>query len=328
MAQPPSPPDSEAIEPLLPPGISDFDIELFGRLMSTWQAEDGSDVVQVRGDFVARMGQHRLGGRDAIVWIRPAKWQDKPYYDMEFFLWQDAEVRQPAGTIETGPALLVTLRTFGKVMLNGDSVAKGASEASGDLYQEALRARRLLDVIPAAEPETAPQPVQISPTAEEVLIRRPKPPKRVDFSAQNLEHVQFGEQSVFIIKGNVVVSQGSPAASGEYLELRADNAVLYVNAAKLGGGITGLFGDEGEPGGEPSPPPSPDADPAAEPTLTGRDKTDRQALRDWIDAVYLEGDVVLSRGQRMIRASRLYYDFRNDRALILDVVARAQPTPL
>jgi hypothetical protein len=42
-----------------------------------------------------------------------------------------------------------------------------------------------------------------------------------------------------------------------------------------------------------------------------------------VGGVYLEGDVVLTRGERMIRASQLYYDFKNDRALILDAVMKA-----
>ncbi len=41
-----------------------------------------------------------------------------------------------------------------------------------------------------------------------------------------------------------------------------------------------------------------------------------------VSAVYLEGDVVLTVGERMVRARRLYYDFNNDQAYILDAVVR------
>ena len=40
--------------------------------------------------------------------------------------------------------------------------------------------------------------------------------------------------------------------------------------------------------------------------------------------MYLEGDVVLSMGNRFVRAHRLYYDFERERALILDAVMRAE----
>ena len=45
-------------------------------------------------------------------------------------------------------------------------------------------------------------------------------------------------------------------------------------------------------------------------------------LADKVEAVYLEGDVVLSMGERFVRANRLYYDFARDKALILDAVLR------
>ena len=38
--------------------------------------------------------------------------------------------------------------------------------------------------------------------------------------------------------------------------------------------------------------------------------------------VYLEGHVLVRQGERTIRAQRVYYDFRHERALILDGVLR------
>ncbi|MBI5865705.1 MAG: LPS-assembly protein LptD, partial [Planctomycetes bacterium] len=43
-------------------------------------------------------------------------------------------------------------------------------------------------------------------------------------------------------------------------------------------------------------------------------------LGDLATAVYLEGDVILTLGERVVRASRIFYDFTRDRALILDAV--------
>ena len=48
-----------------------------------------------------------------------------------------------------------------------------------------------------------------------------------------------------------------------------------------------------------------------------------RGLQAAVSGAYLRGDVVLTRGERMIRAAELYYDFENDRALILDAVMRA-----
>ena len=193
--------------------------------------------VECLGNFSARMGQHELRSRDAVIWFRYVPWKDKQYCDMEVFLWQDAEVRQPVGTIETGPALIITLRTFGKVIQNVDARANTSDDQS-ELYREALRARGLLDVVPTAKAEDAEVPVQVAPSAEKIRLNRPKPQKRVDFSVGpggTVTHEQIGEQSVIIAKGEIMLSQGSPAQSGEYLELRADMGQHRPHPQTFGG---------------------------------------------------------------------------------------------
>src|SRR6185295_17867595 len=82
--------------------------------------------------------------------------------------------------------------------------------------------------------------VHIAPSVEKLQAMRPKhPPKRVDFTAAHLHQERHGEQVVTIATGDVIVSQGSPAVSGEYLELRADAAVLYLKGDKLGAALSG-----------------------------------------------------------------------------------------
>ncbi|MFH1420134.1 MAG: hypothetical protein ABII12_17820 [Planctomycetota bacterium] len=340
------PADFDELLPLLPPGISDLDIELYGKLACLWTASkaesrDGDaswNVVEVQGDFSARMGQYSLASSDAVIWFRQREWTNpqavpRRYLDLEVFLWQGAEIIQPAGTVERGPALLVTLRTFGTVILNVDSQA-AVCDADSDLYREGMRARGLLDLAPASPPDEADMPLQVSPTLERLLLSQPKPAKLIQFSVDRqsgqLYHEQHGEQSVFIAIDDVIVSQGSPTESGEYLELRADAAVLYLKSEKLGDTLPGAVGREPKPKkrrGETTDDLDKLPDAAAMegelPPLEPQSNTPRQAVSEWVSAVYLEGDVVLTRGQRMIRASRLYYDFDADRALILDAVMRA-----
>jgi len=317
---------SDAVEPVLPAGISDFDIELYARFAHTWRESNGDDVIQLLGDASLRMGQHKARSRDAVVWFKRLMWKDKPYYELDVFLWQDADVRQPGGTIETGPALVISLRSFGRLVLNADSTSPTAN-ADHEVYQEGVRARRLLDVAPATQPEKAEGPIHVTPTIDQIRMRQPKPLKQVEFSVGpngSLVHEQHDGQSMFIAIGDVNVAQGSPQVSGEYLELRADAAVIYLNSEKLGDGLGDLFG-EGKGGKKKTLPNTtkPSDAPERETPLTGPEKAPREAAREWVSSIYLEGDVVLTRGQRMIRAERLYYDFREDRALILDVVARA-----
>lgn len=315
--------DPYAIEPLIPPGIADSNLEVYGKLAYTWPLPDGTQVAEINGDFSARMGQYSMRSNDAVIWLSNRRWQDQPYVDAVIFLWQNAEVIQPAGTIETGPALLITLRTFGRFALNADGHA-AHSHADGALYQEALKAKRLLDVVPAERAETTDAPLQLSQTPEQLRLSLPKPPRQVFFNAKQTTYEQHRGRPIIVAIGDVFVSQGSPAASGEYVEIRADAAVLYVNE-QAGGALPGLL-NEGDGAKDRRVPPStaPGTTRPGAPRLDeGKPSSDAEAVGEWISAVYLEGDVILTRGQRMIRASKLYYDFNHEQALILDAVTRA-----
>ena len=320
--------DLDRLEPLLPPGISEFNLEIYGKFANTWTQEDGTQVVMVQGAFSARLGHYKLVARDAVVWFKSLPWHDRRYIDAEIFLWQGAEIVQPGGAVESGPALLVTLRTFGKPIINMDSRA-AVSGADSPLFEEATQARRLLDAAPAEAAEQTDEPILVAPTLEQLRFSRPRLRKKVDFSAKQLYHEKHGDDSVIIAIEDVFVSQGSAARSGEFLELRADAAVVYLHTDQLGGDIPGLL-DESRKAKEDRKIRPRDLDevpdeatPRDEPKVSNKQKTDRQAAGEWVSAVYLEGDVLLTRGQRMIRASRLYYDFENDKALILDGVTRA-----
>ncbi|HUN80840.1 MAG TPA: hypothetical protein VMV81_04945, partial [Phycisphaerae bacterium] len=325
------PPDLAEIQPLIPPGISDFNLEIFGKLAYTWSEPD-SNVIEVLGNFSARLGPYKLSSRDGVIWLSTKKWHDKTYLDLDVFLWQDAETIQPAGTIERGPALLVTLRTFGKLLLNADGHAP-QSDADSDLFKEATKARRLLTVAPATGATESTEPVVVSPSAEKLAMAKPKEMKQVGFSVSPDDGQVYSEtvdgQPVVIAINDVTVFQGSSAKSAEYVELHADAAVLYLIKEKLGGGLPDLLGGQKKvkkspKGGEKTATSEPSA--REEPKLKGRERADREAAKEWVRSVYLEGDVVLQRGQRMIRASRLYYDFEEEKALILDPVMKALDT--
>jgi len=318
--------DVAAVQPLLPPGISEFNLELYGKLAYTWQLDDGTNVIEVHGNFSARLGLYKLTSRDAVVWFKRRTWNDKTFIDVEIYLWQGAEIIQPGGAVEMGPALLATLRTFGRLLLNVDSHAPHSDEDSA-LYREADIARQLLVAVPPKEATESEAPVQVAPKLEELIVKRTKVPRKVEFSADQLYFEEYAGESIIVAINDVFVSQGSPAKSGEYAELRADAAVLFVKADQAGDAMPGLL-DEGAP--EPQPDTGvefeavPDQiEPQIEPPVSARPRTTEQRASEWVSAVYLEGDVMLSRGQRMIRASRLYYDFDEDKALILDAVTRA-----
>ena len=283
-----------ATAPPLPPGISAHDVEIFGRFANRWSERPGEQMVAYTGDVELHMGDRRLRSRQALIWIIPDTHAGKPYSRLEVFLWRDASAAEPGGTWTAGPALIVTLSTFGKIALNADaSSTRPATDE--ELLRNARAARRVLYERPAATQPAAMSVVEFGPG--KTRLTRPRPPRPVTYRGDELEISLVDDRRIVTAIGKVYVSQAGEGPQ-DLLEMRADAAVLYLSESALRRQI-----------GATTAPASPDL---AAPT----------SLRQVVTGAYLEGDVRLSRGLRRIRASRLYYDFVAQRALILDAVVQ------
>lgn len=310
-------------EPLLATTISERDIDLRGRFVRQWKRPDGTHVLMVNGGFHLEIGARRMAADNAVVWITRRQIEpDGPrFYELTIYLSENAEIAEPGGTVTLDNVLLVRgLRTSGRIVRYQDAHAAENTEAA-PLYQQALRDRELFE---HGEP-TAPEPTtpEVGRPAE---IRRPtieRPPRVIHYQLKSIEPAETptGER-VFVSTGGVYFGQeGGPDAP--MLEIRADTAVVFP-ADNLAESLAGanLRGERHEPAAtQPTDTPAtPEPKPPKEP---GPADLGLIGGTGQVRAVYLEGDVVLSLGNRFVRAHRLYYDFERDRALLLDAVFRA-----
>ncbi|MCP4246120.1 MAG: LPS-assembly protein LptD [bacterium] len=308
-------------DPMLPTGISRGDVEFFGQRVYVYPAEDGTEVIHVVGDFELHLGHRRyLSANEAVAWMTPRTYGDQPYRHFEVYLWRRAQVEESAGTVTSGPVLYVVLNSFGQVSIGADDTTT-ASSSESPVYTEAVRVRQRLAQALDEDVESQP-PVQVFDP--EAAPRRDQPAVRPALYIGPSDK-QWGEidgRPVLTAIGNVYLFQGAPDGS-DSLELRADAAVLFMSAEAEA--PTEAPTDPGEPLAPPrdliekqdGPTPFDAGQLGSNELLSGTD----------VEGVYLEGDVVLTRGERMIRAERLYYDLANDRALILDSVGRLiEPT--
>lgn len=315
-------------EPLLPEVISEHDVEMRGRYARQWK-QDGDLVVMFTGGFRLDMGQRRLSANAAVVWITPRRSEtdNRKYYELTVYLSENARVQEFGGTgIEDRVLLVSNLRTFGRVVKYHDAHAPDPGEQS-PLYQQALRDRALIEAgLPLVSEPTRPvevvRPVEAAPQAERV-------PRAIRYSLPNVEPVETpGQTPMFVARRSAeqrvyFARDGGPDAP--MLEILADNAVVFAGAgfsrSVLGRDVEGEererapAPDAGDEGVEPPAPPEGEA--------TEGSPLAPRGIAEGVRAVYLEGDVVLSLGTSFVRASRLYYDFERDRALILDAVFRA-----
>ncbi len=305
----------EVGEPLTPAGVSHGDVEMFGELVHLWRDADGSNVIHFVGDFELQLGRRRLNAQQAVIWMTQAKEGGTSFSRLEIVLWRNARVRDAAGTVTRGPALFVTLNSSGKVRTGADLRSTEPSSETA-VYQRALRIRSALAGKRTGH-ELAGSPMSVidlgrRADAEELKVREP-----VSYQGDDLTIEQTGDgRTIVTVIGNVIVFRGSSSESGQPLEIRADAAVVYLagQSKKSDAGNNSELDDR--PGRAKS-----DSDGLSGPGLLGNvggGSFDGGS----VESVYLEGDIVLSNGDQMIRASRLYYDFVYDRALVLDAVMR------
>lgn len=316
-------------QPLVPADIEEYDIEMSGRFARQWTDEDGTLVLIFQGDFRMDAGGRRLSAHDAVVWITPGVSEPmrRPYYDLTVYLWRDAEVRDVGGTVQVDHVLLVSnLRTFGRIVKQHDAHTPEAQPDS-PLYRQALRDRVLIESGVAPPTKPGERDVEVARPSDVPAVVARRRPRVIRYRLPQTEPAMTpaGEQ-VLVARGNIYFSSTSGGAE-DLLEIRARNAVVFpgdAGAAALLEGADGLEGGAQSDESQIAPTPSGQDPPTAQQPEGEEPPAVDDAFRQRISAVYLEGDVVLSYGSRFIRAERLYYDFRNDRAIILDAVMRAQ----
>lgn len=313
-AQSPVPLSGRADAPIEAPEISESDVELFGRMAAVWALEDGTQVIQYTGDFTLQVGRRRLSSAEAVIWMSTGEQDARTFQTIDVFLFRNARVRESAGTVTTGDELFATLHSFGKVTLNAD---RKVFEPTADtrLYQRADHWRhQVRSGRPTgdADEERADRVV--------TSLTQPQRPVIIVPGERLISEVRDGERITIAI-GGIYMSQGA-ADSAEFLELRAENAVLYAPEAALEQGLTEL-----EPGSAPRTQPAgeiplEEADVEIAPPITETEIA-TATTGEWLSGAYLEGDVIISRGERVIRSPRVYYDFETNRALILDATMSA-----
>jgi len=306
-SQPLVPLDDRPAEPILPAAISRDAVELSGQYAYLWAADENTQVIQYQGSFELLTGARRMTAQAAVVWMTRAVWQNRGYYHYQVFLWRDARLIEAAGTVTSGPALFVTFNSYEAAEVRADATV-AQSSADTDLYREAVRIR---ETIEKAGPVTT-QPGQLrvvpfGPGAAAPVQPRVRPLVQYRGDRQTINE----KEGLATAIGHVYVSQGL-LESESFLEIRADAAVLFLAPRES----------------ETAPPlaaatrPGPEGAPAAEAAQRPDREGLAQALGRSVSGAYLEGNVVLTRGEQMIRAPQIYYDFENDRALILDAVFR------
>ncbi|MDP6543990.1 MAG: hypothetical protein QGH60_08355 [Phycisphaerae bacterium] len=260
---------------------------------------DGQDnVTVVVGKFRLKLGGRVISGRDAVIWVKSTNLGRIGRNAMTVFVQGDATIKEPDGSVTTDRTTLIKLHHQGRLTASGRMSRHLPKDFP--LYQTALAYRRADSV--RAKATTRPSdsvgpPLvrtdkgKVSPppkTDKTPVIYQPVSMRADGFTSHEMGKDTPGHRRVTIARGNVYLSQGHPD-SDEFLELRSQSAVVFSTPGKQGGGgpVSGIAGS-----------------------------------KESVRGVYLEGDVVISRGERFFRGPRAYYDFVTNRSIMTNAVFR------
>ena len=289
------------------------DARLSGKAMF-FLDEGGKDITIVQGNFRLVIGRHVVTGDSAVLWIQEAPAGETIRRKMMIYIEGHARVVEPDGSATADRVMLVRVNQEGNMTASGQT-QKGKL-ADLPIYTRAVAVRKQ-----AESPVTvrsAPPLVQVTATTRPSGTTRPATPttsptsKPAEAEDHVVQPVEFQAQSVLvrdmpptsagakktnmrvvILKGNIYISQGAEKG-GEFMEMRSQSAVIFIEKNV----------------------PTKDVRSPLSTHLPSFGQNDN------VSGVYLEGDVIVSRGDRVMQAPKAYYDFTTDRATIANPVFR------
>jgi lipopolysaccharide assembly outer membrane protein LptD (OstA) len=296
------------------------DLHLEGQSVISHQLSTREHILVFREGFSMSIGANQFSSETAVVWLIPRsavpvhstvpeklKLDDRSRigYKSMVYLQGGVSVKKDKGArmtsltgtvIEQGRVMAVKAGVSGEVFVTADK-RRTADPRGLAFYSEAFSGLRQVGFWPTideAEPQEIefmeesekPADVGIEPKEKEPQFRYPIHWSGVNEAAPKVEW----EANIGTIIGRIYLWQKKDEKGG-LLELQADNAVLF--RSELEPGIAEKRAGDGS-------------------ILDSGD----------IKAIYLSGDVLMTEGQRTIRAEEIYYDFETKKALAVKAIMR------
>ncbi|MFA5553132.1 MAG: hypothetical protein WDA68_01045 [Phycisphaerae bacterium] len=317
------------------------DMRLTGKELISYQLGSGEHTLVFTEGFSALVGSNRLASSKAVVWIKTttSQYRGEVYTDYQATIYLEGDISfdktgVAAGIhqtrLEGGQAMVVKFDVSGEVYVTAEN-RQISDPHTMELYRTALGYARSIDtgpkfvvqpgaVVPDYPAEKTPRhiiaapgvPTQEKPkepgliqrifepqepvVPEQIVQKEPQFTYPVVFAPAGQDPLKIDSApsqeglNVATIRQRFYVSQRQDDR-GRLLELQADNAVIYYSGSEQ------------------------------REETTASDLDDLLA-RASVRAIYLSGDVIMSEGQRIIRADEIYYDFHNKRAIAINAVMR------
>ncbi|MBN1787315.1 MAG: hypothetical protein JW806_02865 [Sedimentisphaerales bacterium] len=309
-----------------PSGASLFgadDLYLNGEVIKTFQSPTGENVLIFEDGFELLIGDNKLTSDEAVVWLKSRVTEYlgdvSVEYKISVYLQGKVKVDRGPGAMTSGLDIDETTAEgleamVAEFIVAGEIFATAEKRIVEDLrttqlYRNGLVATGRVKLVPVPAQETPAVVVEaekpnilerIFPSEpkdqaagfEPLPVPEPGVPRfqyPVNISAMGTEQVQYAKETlpdgsvVDMILNRFYLWQKQDE-SGGLLEFQADSAVLFY--AQGQGDSSGL------------------------------------AKSSSIKAIYIRGDIIMTEGQRTIRADEIYYDFQKKQCLAVNAVMR------
>ncbi|MEN6577761.1 MAG: LPS assembly protein LptD [Phycisphaerales bacterium] len=283
----------------------DRDLHLKTGVLLSDTIAPGQSLLLCREGFEMVLGGRTLTADRAVVWVvaglseKKEKGTATPCEVRVYLAGKVSDRRRGGGpesdlrqvVLEQDQAVVIQASIRGEILITADNRETGASRTL-PLYQEAAPAFQKAGLSLPSTPEQA-APAKIRRTEPD----RPTAGYTISIGSltdvvPKFESTSKDGEEIITFMGRWRIWWQEPNDASEHvdpIELQADNLIVWRAAT----------GDE------------------------RRDASLPIAQEKGVTAVYVSGDVLMTQGQRTIRASDLYYDLRNHRALARNVVMKS-----
>ena len=321
------------------------DLHLRGKVMTSYQASSGEHILAFTEGFEFSLGDNHLKSNEAIVWLTSETTEYRGAinvdYKVKVYLQGKVSINRGSGSkvssLEVSKTVVSGVESMvAEFMVSGEVFATAEQRIAQDvrtseLYQNALVATGQIKLVPAETPAAAETPAiaakpkakrqaaaqeaerpvaaegakppgvlekVFGPSAEQQAPPLPPAPKfqyPINISGLGTEPARITNESltdgtnIATILNRFYLWQKRDEQGG-LLEFQADCAVIFYVRSSAG-----------------------------EPNSTG---TESLLAGNTVKAIYLRGDIIMTEGQRTIRADEAYYDFQTKQGLAVNAVMR------
>jgi len=333
------------------------DLHLAGPELISYQLSTGEHILVFTDGLSMSIGANQFSSDRAVIWLESltTEFRGRAHIDYKAtaYLQGSVSVKKAEGAkttdlsqtkVEEGRAMIVQFEVSGEVFVTADK--REISDPRGlELYTKAIVSCRAIGIdsrfVVEAEIPVPEVPAEkriekpVKPETKELRFKYPVNIAPVDEVAPKIEWDE--EKGIGTVVGRFYLWQKKDERGG-LLELQADNAVIFSSSFAAGSSLATRLGEAPSRSRKESTTDKTEdtenktkLENSASSKVMENEHSAPADIRNMHDdilasgaviAIYLSGNVVMTEGQRTIRADEVYYDFEGKKAIAVNAVMR------